>query len=105
MTRVMTRILFIGETWQGSSAHSLREGLAQQPNVVISDVGEDHFLPNYRHLTLRIANRLLRRIQLRELENAVLHAMSGFRADVVVVYKGASIRVGLLQEVRRSGIP
>jgi len=101
----MTRILFIGKTWQGSSARSLREGLALQPNVVISDVGEDHFLPHYRQLPLRIANRLLRSLQLRELETAVLRAMSGFRPDVVVVYKGAGIGAGLLEQIRRSGIP
>ena len=101
----MTRILFIGETWQGSSARSLREGLALQPNVVISDIGEDHFLPNYRQLPLRIANRLLHSLQLRELETAVLRAMSGFPLDAVVVYKGAGIGAGLLEQIRSSGIP
>jgi Glycosyl transferases group 1 len=101
----MTRILFIGETWQGSSARSLREALALLPEVVINDVGADHFLPNYQHLPLRIANRLLRLLQLRELESAVLRGMSGFRPDAVVVYKGAGIGAALVEEIRRSGIP
>lgn len=101
----MTRILFIGETWQGSSARSLREALALQPKVVISDIGEDHFLPSYRHLPLRIANRLLRPLQRRELQSAVLRAMSGFDLDAIVVYKGAGIGSGLIEEIRRSGIP
>lgn len=99
------RILFIGETWQGSSARSLREALALLSEVVINDVGEDHFLPNYRYLPLRIANRLLRPFQLRELESAVLRAMSGFRPDVVVVYKGAGVGAGLVEEMRSSGVP
>ncbi|MGH9960589.1 MAG: hypothetical protein ACREBC_26295, partial [Pyrinomonadaceae bacterium] len=99
------RILFVGASWQGSSARSLREALVLQPKVAISDVGEDHFVPTYRHLPLRIANRLLRALQLRELKSAVLRAMSGFRPDAIVVYKGAGIGAGLLEEIRRSGIP
>lgn len=101
----MTRILFIGETWQGSHARSLREALAAQPNVMLSDIGEDHFFPNYRHLPLRIANRLLRPLQRRELESAVLHAMSGVLPNVVVVYKGTGIGAGLIEQIRSSRIP
>lgn len=101
----MTRILFVGDSWQGSSARSLREALAQLPEVVINDVGPDHFLPNYQHLPLRVANRLLRTLQLRELESAILRAMSGFRPDAIVVYKGVGIGAGLVEEIRRSGIP
>ena len=99
------RILFIGETWQGSSARSMREALALLPEVMLSDVGPDHFLPNYRNLPLRIANRLLHVLQLRELERAVLKTMTGFRPEAIVVYKGRGISAGLLEEMRRSGIP
>jgi len=101
----VTRILFIGETWQGSSARSLREALALLPAVVVSDVGEDQFHPNYRHLPLRIANRLLRPLQSRELASAVRRAIGGFRPDVVVVYKGSGIGVALVEGMRRSEIP
>ena len=101
----MTRILFIGETWQGSSARSLREALAVHPSVAITDIGPDHFLPNYRHLPLRIANRLLRTLQLEELKRAILRAMSGFGFDAVVIYKGAGIDAGLLKTIKSSGTP
>jgi glycosyltransferase involved in cell wall biosynthesis len=101
----MTRILFIGEAWQGSSARSMREALALLPEVVVNDIGVDHFLPNYRYLPLRIANRLLRPLQLRELESAVRHAVSGFRPDAVLVYKGTGINASLVEELRRSGTP
>ena len=101
----MTRILFVGDSWQGSSARSLRKALAMQPGVIVSDVAEDHFLPHYRGLTLRIANRLLRPLQMWELKSAVLRAMRGFRPDGVVVYKGAGIGADLVEEIRRSGIP
>jgi hypothetical protein len=99
----MTRILFIGASWLGSSARSLREAIAMQPGVEISDIAEDHFIPNYRHVPLRIANRLLRPLQLRELKSAVLHALVGFPADVVLIYKGAGISRSLVEEIRQSG--
>ncbi|MCX7177146.1 MAG: glycosyltransferase [Proteobacteria bacterium] len=101
----MTRILFIGETWQGSSARSLREALARLPNVLMSDVGEDHFLPNYRHLPMRIANRLLHGFQVRELEGAVLFAMNAFRPDAIVVYKGSGIGAEVIEKMESSGSP
>lgn len=101
----MTRIFFVGETWQGSSARSLREALALLPNVLMNDVGIDRFVPNYQHLPLRIANRFLLSLQLRELESAVLLAMEGFRPDAVVVYKGASVGAGLVEAMRSSGVP
>lgn len=99
------RILFIGETWQGSSARSMREALTLQPQVMLSDVGSDHFLPNYRNLPLRIANRLLHGFQLKELEHAILNAIKGFPADAIIVHKGNGIGPALLEEIRRSGIP
>jgi hypothetical protein len=99
------RILFVGASWQGSSARSLREALALDRETVINDIGEDHFLPRYRHLPLRIANRLLRSLQLLELESMVLDAVGGFCPDVVVVYKGVGVDAGLLEKLRRLGIP
>ena len=101
----MTRILFIGESWQGSSARSLREALAMRPDVEITDIGEDHFIPKYRHLPLRIANRLLHPLQLRELKSAVLRALGGFHPDVVVIYKGSGVGSSLVEEIRQLGTP
>lgn len=102
---MIMRLLFVGETWQGSSARSLREALALKPQIIINDIGPDHFLPNYHNLPLRIANRLLHPLQLRELKRAVLDAMSGFRPDAVLVHKGTNIGVTLLEEIQKSGIP
>jgi glycosyltransferase involved in cell wall biosynthesis len=101
----MTRILFVGDTWQGSSARSLREALAVNPHVVVNDVGVDRFLPNYTHLPLRVANRVLRRLQVRELEGAVLRALNGFRPDVLVVHKGIGINASLIAHIREAGVP
>jgi hypothetical protein len=101
----MTKILFIGESWQGSSARSLREALAALNGIEIADIAEDHVFPKYVHLALRIANRLLRPLQSVELRRAVHLAVEGFQPDVIVVYKGASVDVGLLSSIRQAGVP
>ena len=101
----MTRILFIGDSWQGSSARSLREALAAQPTVSLRDIGLDSFIPIYHHLSLRVANRVLRRFQQRELRGAVLAAIEASRPDAVMVYKGAGVDAALVAAVRQQNVP
>jgi glycosyltransferase involved in cell wall biosynthesis len=100
-----TSVLFVGESWQGSSARSLREALALQSGVVIADISEDHFVPTPRDLRLRIANRFLRHFQQGELERTVRQALVELQPNVLVIYKGAAIRPAYIQEVQRLGIP
>jgi hypothetical protein len=101
----MTRILFVGDTWQGSSARSLREALADRPTVTVRDIGIDTFIPNYSHLPLRLANRVLRGFQQRELRSAVLGTLEEFCPDAVIVYKGAGIDASLVTQIRSLGAP
>lgn len=101
----MTRILFLEESWQGSHARSMREALAQQPGVELADLAEDRFIPYYKHLPTRIANRLLRPLHLWELRTAVRQAVDAFRPDLFVVYKGTWIDADLLAQVRGQGVP
>jgi hypothetical protein len=97
------RIVFIGESWRGSSARSLREALTTHQGVVICEIDEDHFLPKHASLPLRAANRVLASLHRRELESSILAAAAEFRPDVVVIYKGASIGAPLVEELRRNG--
>ena len=99
------RILFVGESWLGSSARSLREALATLPGIIVCDVGQDQYLPLYRGLPLRLCNRLLYRLQMTELDNAVRGALASFRPDVVVVYKGTGTRARMVMEIQQSGVP
>lgn len=99
----LTRVLFVGDTWQGSSARSMREALADLPSVSIRDIGTDAYIPNHRRLPLRVANRLLRRLQQRELESAVIKTVGEFRPDAVIVYKGPDVDAGLIGEIRSLG--
>lgn len=101
----MMRILFVGDTWQGSSARSLRDALAQRAGVVISDIGIDQFLPHYSDLPLRIANRILRRLQVGELARALLREMTGFRPNVLLVHKGWGVESNLIRTIQATGIP
>ena len=39
------RILFFGETWQGSSARALCRALAEREDTEVLELGEDHFNP------------------------------------------------------------
>jgi spore maturation protein CgeB len=101
----MTRLLYVGDTWQGSSARSLREALVPLPDVVINDVGSDQFVPNYHQLPMRIASRILRPFQRRELERAIFSAIQGTSPEAVVVYKGVGVDSGTLTRIQKTGLP
>lgn len=98
------RILFVGETWRGSSARSMREALELQSGVVLDDVGEDHYLPKHRSKALRGFNRLLRTWQVDDLEQEILAKLKAARPDVLMVYKGNGVRADLVRRVKREGI-
>ena len=39
------RVLFVGESWSGSTARSLKEALARLSGVVLEEVNVDHVFP------------------------------------------------------------
>lgn len=96
--------MFVGESWSGSSARSLREALAAH-GVGISEVDEGHFLPKYRSMPLRLANRLCGPLQRTELERAIRGSVRACRPDAVVIYKGAAIRPSFVTELQASSYP
>ena len=98
------RILFIGETWKGSSARSLREALEKQPNLIFDDVGEDHYLPKYSSLFLRLLNRLMRPWQILELKREIITKIKAFHPDVLIVYKGSGVKVNTINFAKHVGI-
>jgi hypothetical protein len=85
------RILYVGETWQGSSARSTREALATLPGVYVDELGEDHYFARGRSLLVRGANRLLRPWYRAELERAIATKVATLRPDVLMVYKGNGV--------------
>lgn len=101
----MLRLVFIGDSWQGSSARSLREALLANPGVFVNDIAEDRFRAPFRGLILRLANRVLRPLQLREFDQAVRQTAGAVEPDAVVVYKGSAVRAPLIRELQEAGFP
>lgn len=98
------KILFVGETWKGSSARSLREAMADLPGLWIDDIGEDHYAPKGRSFAVRIANRLLRRWYQVELAAEIERRLNVLRPDALVVYKGGKVASGTVRRVQSRGI-
>lgn len=82
------RLLFIGQTWNGSSARSLRDALSTIGGIELDDIGEDHYSLRGRSLITRGINRLLLPHYRRELKAEILRRCKLLKPDVVVVYKG-----------------
>lgn len=85
------RILFVGETWRGSSARSLREGLERIDGIWLDEVGEDHYFPKAHSRALRGVMRLVHPMLRAELEHEVISKLGELRPDVLMVYKGRGI--------------
>jgi len=96
----MIRLLFVGESWRGSCARSLKEALGRRHDLTLEEVSEDLYVPKARDLLLRVSNRLLAGRHRRELERAVLDGVDGFRPGVVMAYKGSHLTADLLKRIR-----
>jgi hypothetical protein len=98
------RVLFVGESWLGSCARTLREALARRPDVVVDELAEESFYPNMPQRWLRAAARLLRPMHRRAVHAKVLGRVKAFRPDVFVTYKGATLDRELIEQVRARGV-
>jgi len=97
------RILFVGESWLGSCARSLKEALARQSDVCLDEVNEDLLIPNPRARWLRGATRLLRRGFRNELYSQILRRVDAFGPDIVVIYKGSLIEADFVRRLQALG--
>lgn len=98
------KILFVGESWLGSCARSMKEALSRQPEVVLDEVNEDFYFPKHRAKWLRGVHKLLGFHYRRELAGQIVRRIEDFQPDVVVTYKGHSIQAPLLRVLQRRGI-
>jgi hypothetical protein len=99
------KILFVGDSWAGSSARAVREALRRQDDVILDDIGRDLVLPLYSYHPLRGINRLLWPLQVRELKRQIRLACEDFSPDVVVIYKGGGLDAAFLSEIRTNFAP
>ncbi len=98
------RVLYVGESWLGSSARSLREALCRRGDFAIDEVDEDHWVIRGGGLALRGAQRLLLPLVRREFERHVLRRVDSFRPDVFLAYKGWLVSEALLASLKSAGV-
>ena len=101
------KILFLGESWEGSSARSLKEALrriAKSESDEIDEINEDFYLPKARNSLLRVFHRLLAPAYRRELNQSVQSKCKTSPPDVLLVYKGFGVNKGLIDSVKKMGI-
>jgi spore maturation protein CgeB len=101
------KLLFVGESWMGSSARSLKESLRRiaVPGAdEIDEINEDLYLPKARARWLRAIHRVLSPAYRREFANAVIKKCQDTRPEVLLVYKGSGIDSELIRAVKAMGI-
>ncbi len=98
------KILFVGESWLGSCARSMKEALMRHAQIVLDEVNEDLYFPKHRAKWLRGVHRLLNKAYKQELYRNVLTRASVFKPDFLVVYKGGVFDVEFVRQLRAQGV-
>jgi len=98
------KVLYIGESWLGSCARSLREALVRSPGVEMDDINEDAWFTKPHSRWLRAINRVTKPVYQREFDAAILQRTRELCPAAVVVYKGSHVALGLIQAIRREGV-
>ena len=97
------RLLFVGESWLGSTARSQRDALSVLPDVDLQDIALESYFPRWRQPAMRGLLRLLGPGIRAELANEVLHQVQGFKPDALVVAKGYGLSRALIEDVSARG--
>ena len=79
------KILYVGESWLGSCARSLREALARNPGVVLDEINEEAFLPKHRAKWLRGVHRLLAPQYRRELGEVIVSRVQRLQPEWIIL--------------------
>ncbi|MEK7469143.1 MAG: glycosyltransferase [Planctomycetota bacterium] len=98
------RLLFVGESWRGSCARSLREAISRRPDVVLDEVDEDHWFTKPRSLWLRAVNRLTAGAFQGEFREQVFARVREFRPQVFMTYKGTLTDASSLAALKALGL-
>ena len=97
------KLLFIGESWLGSCARSLKEALARRADLDLDEINEDAWFPRPRARWLRALNRITAPAYRRDFNAHVLTTVRALRPDVVITYKGNPVRADLVAAIRALG--
>ena len=98
------KVLFVGQTWLGSCARSMKEALARHPGIELDELAEDAFTPKVNSKLLRGLNKLVRPLYQREFNQQVVDKIRHNRPDFLVTYKGGFVGADLLRSVSSMGV-
>lgn len=98
------KILYIGESWLGSCARSLKEALSRRSGVTLEEVNEDIIIPKPRGRLLRALNRVIGPAYRRELFDRINERLDQFSPDVLMVYKGYPLSADSVRSLRERGV-
>lgn len=95
-------ILFVGESWLGSSARSLREALVRSCQLV-EEISIDSIFPRWSGLALRGAMRIGEPLIAKDLRRVILEKLDQVGPALVVMYKCPQVGEDLVDEIRHRG--
>jgi len=97
-------VLFLGESWYGSSARACSASL-RRLGCEVHDIDGSTFFPPVRSRGLRALLRALRPWLVREYNAAAMDAALTLKPDMLIAFKGAHLQARSLRRVREAGIP
>lgn len=101
------KVVFLSESWKGSSGRSLKESLARidiSGSCEIEEINEDLLIPRANARWLRAIHRVTGWAYRRELAEAVINKCREARPDTLLIYKGSHVDFELVRAVKAMGI-
>ena len=98
------RILAIGPMWRGSNAGGLFKALSRE-GCLIEIVDEFYYVSlRSRKKTTKIAERLIRPLQLDEFNQTIIESIEVFKPTILFVYKGAFVYPSTIAFAKAAGL-
>lgn len=97
-------VIFIGESWLGSCARSLKEAIGRKRGIHLDEISEDNWFPRSRRKWVRAVHRVLRPVYRADFGAEVLAKIELYRPDVMMVYKGFALSADLILAIRQLGV-
>jgi len=98
------KVLYIGDSWLGSCARSLKEAFRRHSDITLDEVNIDLLIPKPKSKFLRIMQRVLKKLYLQDLYEEILVRVSIFKPDVIVVYKGGPLEANFIKKLKKLNI-
>lgn len=101
----MHKLLCIGQEWRGSNASGLFHAFSRVGCAVSILDDHRHISLSTRGTALKLAERFLRPLQVREYNARLLSMARAFKPDLVFVYKGPFVDPETLHQLKRMALP